>query len=357
MYSQESGIGEFFYIVNSRLRMVKSIEHPTPECFVRAVTESCGDLADFVRLVREGLNFEFRETQRREVVIFRGVEHSEAALESYREIVGKFFKWSMFSSFTEKREEAEEYGRAWRGGISVLFELRSVWCRRLRVGRTYLLHPFAVLQVEAVAGNVVKLVEVEGLGPRFVSPLPARRPPVVGDGGVTDLHGAVGCGEIRAIAKFASRPEFLNVGDEHGLTPLHVAAILGQTRAMKALVWFGADVNGPARDGTTPIYFAAFQGNESTVRVLVSLGADVNAAATGGITPIWIASRECHFSTVRVLVSLGADVNAATNDGQTPLMVASGFGGVAMVTELLKAGAAPEARLPGGLTAMGFALA
>jgi hypothetical protein len=153
LYSQESGIGKFFYTVNSRLGRVKSVENPTPDCFVRAVTESCGDLADFGPLVWEGLNFEFSETPKREVVLFRGVELSEAALESYREIVGKFFTWSMFASFTENREEAEEYGRAWRGGISVLFELRSAWCRRMRDGRTYLLHPFAVLQVEAVAGT------------------------------------------------------------------------------------------------------------------------------------------------------------------------------------------------------------
>jgi alpha-ketoglutarate-dependent taurine dioxygenase len=111
------------------------------------------------------LNFEFPETPRRDVVVFRGVELSEAALESYREIVGRFFAWSTFSSFTEKHEEAEEYGRAWRGGIPVMFELRSAWCRRLRDGRTYLLHPFAVLRVEAVVGNVVKLMEVEVLEP------------------------------------------------------------------------------------------------------------------------------------------------------------------------------------------------
>jgi hypothetical protein len=36
-----------------------------------------------------------------------------------------------------------------------------------------------VLQVKAVTSNVVKLVEVEGLGPRFFSLLPAERPRVV----------------------------------------------------------------------------------------------------------------------------------------------------------------------------------
>jgi hypothetical protein len=112
IYSQESGIGKFFYIVNSRLRRVKSIENPSLDSFMRAVTESCGDLADFVRLVWEGLNFEFPETPKGEVFIFRGVELPASALESYRNSVGTLIAWSMFSSFTEKREEAEEYGRA-----------------------------------------------------------------------------------------------------------------------------------------------------------------------------------------------------------------------------------------------------
>jgi hypothetical protein len=95
---------------------VKSIENPTPECRVKAVKESC-DPADCVRLAWEDLNFEYPVTPRREVVIFRGVELSQAALESYREIVGGFFTWSMFSSFAENQEEAEEYGEsaAWRG--------------------------------------------------------------------------------------------------------------------------------------------------------------------------------------------------------------------------------------------------
>jgi hypothetical protein len=69
---------------------VKSVQNPTLDCFVGAVTESCRDLTDFVRLAWEGLTFEFPETPRREVVIFRGVELSDAALESYREIVGRF---------------------------------------------------------------------------------------------------------------------------------------------------------------------------------------------------------------------------------------------------------------------------
>jgi ankyrin repeat protein len=262
----------------------------------------------------------------------------------------------MFSSFTEKGEEAEEYGRAWRGGIPVLFELRSAWCRRLRNG-THLLHPFAVLQVEAVAGNVVRLVEVELLKPGPISPVPAQRPMVVGNGGTTDLHFAGSDGDIRAIARFASRPEFLNRGDDLGSAPLHFAAGFGQTEAVKALVWFGADVNRPANNGVSPIFIAALQGKESTARVLASLGADVNAVANDGSTPVYVASRGGHASVVRLLVSLGANVNATMGNGMTPLMAASGFGWVGVVAELLKAGASLEARLPGenGRTAMDLA--
>jgi hypothetical protein len=129
LYSRESGIGKLLYIVNSRLRKVRSIPYPTQDCYLRAVTESCGDLADLVRLVWEGLNFEFRETMG-EVVLYRGVELGEAALTSYRDSVGKVICWSIFSSFTDKREEAEEYGRAWRGGVPVVFELRVRCCVR-----------------------------------------------------------------------------------------------------------------------------------------------------------------------------------------------------------------------------------
>jgi hypothetical protein len=52
-------------------------------------------------------------------VLYRGVELSESALESYRDGVGRLFTWSVFASFTAKRDEAEEYGRAWRSSRSV----------------------------------------------------------------------------------------------------------------------------------------------------------------------------------------------------------------------------------------------
>jgi hypothetical protein len=59
--------------------------------------------------------------------------------------------------------------------MPVMFELRSAWCRRLRNG-TYLLHPFAVLQMEAVLGNAVKVMEGGFLERGRVEPLPRQRP-------------------------------------------------------------------------------------------------------------------------------------------------------------------------------------
>jgi hypothetical protein len=104
LYSRWSGFGELFYIVNSRLRRVASIRRSTRSEFTAALTDSCGALTDFVRLVWEGLNCEFPDTPRREAMIYRGVELSEAALGIYHDNVGKLFSWSVFSSFTARRE-------------------------------------------------------------------------------------------------------------------------------------------------------------------------------------------------------------------------------------------------------------
>jgi hypothetical protein len=181
------------------------------------------------------LNFEFSETLRREGVIFRGVELPEAVREGYDKSLGEYVSWSMFSSFTEKREEAEEYGRSWRGGVEVLFELRSAWCWRLRNG-TYLLHPFAVLRVEAVVGNTVKLVEVELLDPGPVGPIPGQRPAVVArESRTRELHEAAEEGDVRAVARLATRGVFIDARDPDGSTALHRASYNRRFEAVKAL--------------------------------------------------------------------------------------------------------------------------
>jgi hypothetical protein len=229
----------------------------------------------------------------------------------------------MFSSFTEKREEAEEYGRAWRGGIPVLFVLRSAWCRRTKNG-TYLHHPFAVLQVEAVVGNAVRLVEVELPEPGLVAPLPGRRPGVVPTVGKrTELHEAARCGDVRAFARLATRPELINGLDPSMWTPLAVATMYGKTEAVKTLVWLGVDMTTPAERGATPDYNASQDGRESTIQVLASLGADVNLPCDDGAAPIHVASQGGHESAVRALASLGAEVGARCKNGRTPVYIAS----------------------------------
>jgi hypothetical protein len=236
-------------------------------------------------------------------VIYRGVELSEEALESYRNSVGKLIAWPMFSSFTETREEAEEYGRAWRGGIPVLFELRSAWCRRLRNG-SYLQDPFAALQAEAASASTVKLVEVEVLEPTRVTELPGQRRGVIPkEGKATELHRAAECGDVRVIALYAARPEFINARDANGRTPLHAASYYGKIEAAKELVCLGANVNARDVEGSTPLLLASQEGNESMVRILVSFGADLNTPNKYGATPVFIASQKGHDSTVRTLAS------------------------------------------------------
>jgi hypothetical protein len=153
------------------------------------------------------------------------------------------FSWPMFSSFTENRDEAVEYGRAWRGGVSVIFELRSALCRRLRNG-TYLLHPFAVLLVEAVTGNAVKLVGVELKEQLNTSPLPVRRQEVFPTlGKVMELRLAAESGDVRAIARIATGPELINARDAHGWTSLHHAVFSGKSEAVAAMLSLGATVD------------------------------------------------------------------------------------------------------------------
>jgi ankyrin repeat protein len=317
---------------------------------LRAVTDSGGDNADFVRLVGEDLNSEFPETPRGEVVLYRGVELSEASLESYRKSVGHLFAWPMFTSITEKREEAEEYGIAWRRGISVVFELRSAWCRRLRNG-TYLLHPFAMLRVEAVAGTTVKLVEVELLEPALVAPRPAQRRRVVPkEGELKALCEAASEGDVRAIMRWAARPELLNARDAEGWIPLHVAAYCGRREAVKALVWLGSSVNSQNSLGGTPLLMASQEGHESTARILVSLGGDVNIPNKQGATPVGLASQEGDESGVRMLASLGADVNTPDREGVTPSLMASQNGHEAVVRVLASFGANVNTPTASGVT-------
>jgi hypothetical protein len=215
----------------------------------------------------------------------------------------------MFSSFVEERGEAEEYGRAWRRGISVMFELRSASCPRLW-NRIYLLHPFAVLQVEAVTGNVVKLVEVELVERELRGQLPTQRPPVVAwDGRMKQLHMATMCGDIRAIARLATRSELVNGQALGGCAPLVTAAVFGKAAAVKALAWFGADVNMASEDGGTPVIIAAQRGNLEVVKTLASLGADLSVRASCGTTPVFVAPQWGRWEVVKTLASLGVVVN------------------------------------------------
>jgi hypothetical protein len=229
---------------------------------VKAVTAPMGHVAPFIRLVWEGLVFEFPETPRREWVIYRGVELSEA-VESYRDHVGRFCTCSVISSLTEKCEEAEAYGIAWRGGTPMLFELRSVWCPRPRKG-THLQYSFALLQVEAVEGSAVKLAEVELLEPAPVTEVLGRRQGVIPQEGLwTSLQEAAICGDIQASASFASRPELNNGRDAERWVRLAVAANYRLIEAARALLGLGANVNARGKEGATALFLMSQEGHDS----------------------------------------------------------------------------------------------
>jgi hypothetical protein len=158
-------------VVNSRLRTVKSIPGrrsvATLEIAIRA---ACGDLADFVLLTWEGLNLMPRRVPKepaKELILNRGAELPKEALETYRKNVGKFICWSAFTSVTTERKVAEDFAGPRRGGEAVIFELRSTGRPRIKnvsdvpKEEELLLHPFTPLKVEAVDGNIVRLVEAE----------------------------------------------------------------------------------------------------------------------------------------------------------------------------------------------------
>jgi hypothetical protein len=155
------------HVVNARLWGAGCDSSVDYQRCVKAISDACGDLAYFVHLVWQGLNFEINEKRRETgMYIYRGVEVSETVLAAYRANRGKKFSWPVFASFTDNREEAEEYGRVWRGGISIVFALMSWRCPRLRDGN-YWMPPFAEMGIDGVFGNEVVLYEAS-IRPRQV---------------------------------------------------------------------------------------------------------------------------------------------------------------------------------------------
>jgi hypothetical protein len=96
---------------------------------LQAVSDACGDLTDFVRLVWEGLkivNLVLPEPPSKELVLFRGAELSKEVFESYRRNEGRYIVWTDFNSFTMHQSRAMELAREIHGGVGVVFELRSI---------------------------------------------------------------------------------------------------------------------------------------------------------------------------------------------------------------------------------------
>jgi hypothetical protein len=215
-------------------------------------------------------------------VFFSDAELPGEAL--YRGSVGQIVAWRGLSGWMSHAASAPKFTEPRRGGGPVMFRVRA---RGLpRVGPSHLLHPFARLMVEAVDGSVVSdsVVESEYPTPRRTLALrpelplpPGMRPGVPPIRGTrTKLHEAARRGDLRVIASFASRREFINARDRKGLTPASNAIECGRTAAVRALVLLGAEFKlGDDLDGATLIQLAAESNQEQMIRVLDSLGADV----------------------------------------------------------------------------------
>jgi hypothetical protein len=259
------------------------------------------------------MELRIHETAKGEKMLFRQSELLEAALDSYRDSVGRMIGWPVFSSFTERRGEAEDCERAWRDGVPVLVQLRSTWYPRLRNG-TYLLHPFTMLQVDAVLGKAVKLGEAGFLERGRMRPLPRQRPELVPKGGrVTKLYEAAEEGDVRAIAKVATRGEFVNARDADGWTPLHSVSYKGKIEAVKALASLGG---GMGQTGWGDFGFRRCAGwPRGVVKAVASLGAGVNLPVNDGSTPFCIAAEGRHVEVLKALAARGADVKAQRRDG------------------------------------------
>jgi ankyrin repeat protein len=108
---------------------------------------------------------------------------------------------------------------------------------------------------------------------------------------VTDLHGAVRRGDLKALRTLLeSNPVLANARSEtdpRGTYPLHVAAEFGQSAAAQLLLEHGADASLlDAENDATPLSWAAFFGRPDTAKVLLGAGSDAKHRNKHGLTAL-----------------------------------------------------------------------
>jgi hypothetical protein len=295
IFARESFFGGVFHEIDHRLRNV-GVVGPLSGGLSKMVTRCGGDLAHFVWLAWAGLGATPKSGGD---VFYRQVELGSKALSVYRASTGKVVVLGGLSSWTSRAASAQKSATPARGGVSVMFRLRT---RGLPgVGGSFLLPPFARLVVEAVDGNIVSVAESGVDGPRLgrtfvlrpaLSLPPGMRPGVVPlSGACTKLHEAARRGDLRVIRSFAKRPEFINARDAKGFTPAVFATVQGQAAAVRELALLGAEFAFEDLDGMTLMHAAAESDQGEVIRVLYSLGANVNTAGKDGMTPVFHAAR------------------------------------------------------------------
>jgi hypothetical protein len=161
--------GPLYSEINRRLRTIRVVAGRDWKSAAASFDRACVELADFGHLAWYGLRAGFKlspPTGQLVLTVFRGAELPKGALEIYTGCVGRFVAWGAFTSFTTIRSVAESFARPSRGGVGVVFELKTAGRPRIKSLSSHkreeelLLHPFSALRVDAVEGGVVKLTEV-----------------------------------------------------------------------------------------------------------------------------------------------------------------------------------------------------
>ncbi len=124
------------------------------------------------------------------------------------------------------------------------------------------------------------------------------------DLGRTELHDAVGEGDVRKIRKLLKQDlSLVNAVDREARTPLHLALLLQENEAAIELINSGADLNLQDAQGMTPLHQAVLNGDILIAGALLKRGADVNVRDYSGDSATEMAVRSENQDMVNLLLS------------------------------------------------------
>ncbi len=179
------------------------------------------------------------------------------------------------------------------------------------------------------------------------------------------LAAAVERGDAVAVIQLLSGGADPNAADSTGATAVHAAAEQGSVEVARLLVEAGASVSAARGDGKSPLGIAAGHGHWGATEAMLD-------AADGELPPDLMDALLTHKApgpslddgAVRARLAVLAKITSRFPDavnrpnarGQMPLHIAVGAGDAEFVEPLLAAGADPNARDPGGRSALVYAL-